>query len=182
MSAPRAPVLGWASFSPHRGPVPAAIDQASVKAFTTSGRAALYQVLKQLGLPPGSVVLVPSYHCPTMVAPVLCAGLRPRFFAIDPDGLPLTSGIDTLADPQPRAMIAAHYFGLPQSMADLRAWCDRHKVTLIEDCAHSFFGQAGERPVGHWGDFATASVSKFFPVPEAGVIVAQRRQLRPLKL
>jgi hypothetical protein len=65
-------------------------------------------------------------------------------------------------------------FGLPRSLAAVRAWCDEHRVALIEDCAHSFFGQAGARAVGHWGDVATASLSKFFPVPEGGLLAAQR--------
>ena len=51
-------------------------------AFTTSGRSAIYQTLLQLQLPPNSAVLVPTYHCPTMVAPVLLADLQPIYFGV----------------------------------------------------------------------------------------------------
>ena len=37
--------------------------------------------------------------------------------------------------------------------AEVRAWCDAQSIALIEDCAHSFFGTAGNRPVGAWGDY-----------------------------
>src|SRR5690606_20512899 len=33
-----------------------------------------------------------------------------------------------------------------------------------------------------WGDFATASLSKFFPVPEAGVLASSSRSIAPLDL
>lgn len=179
---PRAPVFGWSNFERTARHALPSVDTLAHRAFTTSGRAALYHALLLLELPPGSDVLVPTYHCPTIVAPVLCAGMRPRFFGINGSGVPDLASIELNDEAMPRALIAAHYFGLPQSMAPLRRWCDEHAIALIEDCAHSYFGQAGERRIGAWGDFATASVSKFFPVPEAGVLASASRALAPLAL
>ncbi len=158
------------------------VDDVRHKVFTTSGRAALYQALCQLHLPAGSPILVPTYHCPTMVAPIVQAGLSPVFFGIRADGLPNLDAVDARTAREARGIIVAHYFGLGRSLGEVRQWCDRHEVALIEDCAHCFFGEAGERPVGHWGDFATASVSKFFPVPEAGVLASSSRSIAPLDL
>ena len=172
---PRGPVLDWSSFRSAEAPGVHSVEKIAHRLFTTSGRAAIYQALLQLKLPAHSQVLVPTYHCPTMVAPVLLAGLTPTYFAIGEDGLPLldTVAADTAAGA--KAMIVAHYFGLPRSLATVRRWCDTHGIALIEDCAHSYFGEAGERPVGGWGDFATASLSKFFPVPEAGLLASSER-------
>lgn len=179
---PKGPVLGWRSFRPGGGaPVPSVSDLPN-RAYTTSGRAALLAALAQLGLPAGSTVLVPTYHCPTMVAPVLVAGMVPAFFPTGADGLPLLQGVEPTAAASARAMIVAQYFGLPQSLAAVREWCDQRGIVLIEDCAHSYFGQAGDRQIGAWGDFATASLSKFFPVAEAGVLASAHRELRPLGL
>ncbi len=179
---PRAPVLDWSSFKNFTPLHSTCIDDARSKVFTTSGRAALYQALLQLRLPPGSPILVPTYHCPTMVAPIVRAGLTPVFFGIRADGLPDLEAVAPQIAREARGIIVAHYFGLGRSLADVRQWCDRHGVALIEDCAHCFFGEAGERPVGHWGDFATASLSKFFPVPEAGVLASSSRSIAPLDL
>ena len=179
---PRAPVLDWSSF----GRTPAdgldCIEKTRHVVVTTSGRAAIYQALLQLALPEGSTVLVPTYHCPTVVAPVVCAGLRPEFFGLLENGLPDLAGIDSSTSGRARAMIVAHYFGLPRSLQATRRWCDERGIALIEDCAHCFFGQAGERPVGHWGDFATASLSKFFPLPEGGLLVSAHRPISALSL
>ena len=179
---PRAPVLDWANFKRTGAPHIACIEDAPHTVITTSGRAALYHALLQLRLPARATVLVPTYHCPTMVAPVICAGLRPAFFGLQADGLPDLDTLDTAVAQEAGAIIVAHYFGLPHSLIAIRAWCDLHHVALIEDCAHSFFGHAGDRPVGHWGDYAVASLSKFFPVPEAGLLASATRPIPQLSL
>lgn len=174
---PRAPVLDWGSFVPVTTIDPPCVGDLPHGVMTTSGRAALFEALLQLNLPAGTAVLVPTYHCPTMVAPVLLAGLRVEFYPLRSDGLPDLNTISASVFAGAGAIIVAHFFGIAQSLAEVRAWCDRLGVVLIEDCAHCFFGSAGDRPVGCWGDFATASLSKFFPVPEAGVLVSANRQI-----
>ena len=152
------------------------------QAYTSSGRAALLAALGQMDLSPGSRVLVPTYHCPTMVAPVVQAGLVPVFYPIGPDGLPKLEDIAPVDLKNTGAMIVAHLFGLPRSLQGVQDWCRARHILLIEDCAHSYFGWAGDRPVGHWGDYAIGSLSKFFPVPEAGLLVSANRPLRPIGL
>ncbi|WP_201496810.1 DegT/DnrJ/EryC1/StrS family aminotransferase [Rubrivivax sp. A210] len=179
---PKVPVFDWNYLRPCRAEPVANLSQLPAFAHTTSGRAALFAALRQLDLPPGAGVLVPTYHCPTMVAPVLEAGLRPVFYPLGADGQPLLDAIEGAAGAAPGAMIVAHYFGLPRSWSTLARWCRDRGIVLIEDCAHCYFGMAGERPVGHWGDFATASISKFLPVPECGLLGSAHRPLRPLGL
>lgn len=172
--APKGPVLGWSSLRRENAPGIPSIEELRYTAFTTSGRSAIHQALLLMRLPANSLVLVPTYHCPTMVAPVLLAGHQPAYFGIRSDGLPDIAHIGTALAEQARAMIVSHYFGLAQSLHEVRTWCDAHGIALIEDCAHCYFGQAGERPIGGWGDYSTASLSKFFPVPEAGLLGSSR--------
>lgn len=179
---PKGPVLGWSSFRRVDAPGIPSIEDLPYTAFTTSGRSAIYQALLQMQLPAGSLVLVPSYHCPTMVAPVLLAGHRPAYFAIRPDGLPHLEGIPESLAGTARAMLVSHYFGIAQSLQGVRAWCDARGIALVEDCAHCYFGQAGDRPIGAWGDYSTASLSKFFPVPECGVLASASHPIQRLQL
>lgn len=172
---PRAPVFDWSDLRVVDAPGIRSIEGLPNRMFTTSGRAAIYHALLQLRLPAETPVLVPTYHCPTMVAPIILAGLKPLFFGMRPNGLPDLQKIDARSGA--KAMIVPHYFGLAQSFAEIRAWCDRHGVALIEDCAHCYFGEAGERPAGAWGDYATASLSKFLPVPEAGLLASAHHTL-----
>jgi perosamine synthetase len=145
--------------------------------FTTSGRAAIRLALSELRVSAGDRVLVPSYHCPTMVSPIVAAGATPIFFPIDDEGVPLVAEIDCIDLKRVKAMLAVHYFGIPRPLSATRDFCDRRGIALIEDCAHSFFGVADGRPVGTWGDLAIASLPKFFPVPEGGLLASSRRPL-----
>jgi dTDP-4-amino-4,6-dideoxygalactose transaminase len=178
---PKSPVLGWDSFWPMGGsPLPSVGDLPN-RMLTSSGRAALHAALLQMRLPTGSGVLVPCYHCPTMVAPIVEAGLTPVYYPLNAHGLPDLDRIE-LPNAAPRAMFVAHFFGLARSLAAVREWCDQRNTLLVEDCAHSLFGRAGERPIGTWGDYATASLTKFLPVTEAGLLASATRRLQPVAL
>jgi dTDP-4-amino-4,6-dideoxygalactose transaminase len=178
---PKAPVLGWDSFWPVGDSTLPSVGDLPNRLLTSSGRAALHAALLQMQLPPGSGVLVPCYHCPTMVAPIVEAGLAPVYYPLNPVGLPDLDRIE-LPKAAPRAMFVAHFFGLARSLAAVREWCDQRKILLVEDCAHSLFGRAGERPIGAWGDYATASLTKFLPVTEAGLLASATRRLQPVAL
>ena len=158
------------------------VENLKHKVLTTSGRAAIYQALLQLNLPPYSSVLIPTYHCPTMVAPVLLANLNVVYFGLLPTGLPNLDAIEESTAKKCKAILVPHYFGLAKSLKEVRQWCDKRGIALIEDCAHCYFGQAGERAVGEWGDYATASLSKFFPVPEAGLLISAQHLIKPVSL
>ncbi|NCT84952.1 MAG: DegT/DnrJ/EryC1/StrS aminotransferase family protein [Comamonadaceae bacterium] len=178
---PTRPTFGWDNLSGLRPAGLPAVDDLPHQRLLTSGRAALFAAMKALGVQAGDGVLAPSYHCPTLVAPLRAAGARVQFYPLGPDGLPRLEAIRPA--PGTKALVVAQLFGLPRSLAAQRAWCDAHGIALVEDCAHSFFGQAGERPVGQWGDLATASLSKFFPVAEGGLLASARplpaQALRP---
>ncbi len=179
---PRLPVLGWSSFSgASAAPVPGVLDVRH-RRYTTSGRAAIGLALRVFGVRPGEKVLVPTYHCPTMVTPVVHAGAQPMFYPITAAGAPDLGWLERADVSGVRVLLAAHYFGLPQPMSAVAAYCTARGFALIEDCAHAFYGSIENRPVGSWGDLAVASLTKFFPVPEGGLLVSATRSLDGLDL
>ncbi len=178
---PSLPVFDWSALA-STGEAPAGVLDHPRRTFTTSGRAALYHALRGLGIGPGDEVLVPTYHCPTMVSPVVALGARPRFYPLDAQGVADPGRLDTLPLNDVKALIAAHFFGLPRPMRALRDWCDRRGIALVEDCAHALFGLSDGRPVGGWGDYAIASLPKFLPVPEGGCLVAAAGRPLPADL
>lgn len=176
---PRLPVMGWGSLTGPRAPgVPCLLDNTS-KIFTTSGRASLLLAMEYLHIVPGDTVLLPTYHCPTMVAPVVALGATPVFYPIGNDGAPRLDWLQAHVASNARALFVVHFFGLPQPLKAIRAWCDARSVALVEDCAHAMFGRSGERPVGQWGDLAIGSLPKFFPVPEGGCLIVNEGTCSP---
>ena len=179
LQVPKLPALGWATFlGAKHSSVPCVLDARPLK-YTTSGRAAIALALRELGIGAGDSVLVPTYHCPTMVAPVVATGATPVFFPVDGTGGPHLDSLVRCDRTKLRAMIAAHYFGVPQPMAKLRSFCDERGISLIEDCAHALFGVSDDRPVGQWGDFAVASLTKFLPVMDGGCLISKRPLASP---
>ena len=179
---PRLPVLGWSAFSGERdAPVPGVLN-ARYRRHTISGRAAIALALQVVGARPGEKVLVPTYHCTTMIAPVVQADLQPVFYPVTARGGANLDWLQRADMAGVRVMLATHYFGLPQPMRAIREICDARGIALIEDCAHAFFGSSDGRPVGSWGNVAIASLTKFFPVPEGGLIASMTSQLDELEL
>jgi perosamine synthetase len=150
--------------------------------FVTSGRAAIFWALQRLGISSGDSVLVPTYHCPTLVAPLVALGARPAFYPLQYPGTPNADWLAQVDSNGVRAIIIVQLFGLPQCLASLRAWCDERGIPMIEDCAHSLFGKAGDRRSGEWGDYATFSLTKFLPVGELGFVASTRHGLPKLRL
>lgn len=176
---PGLPVLDW-HYLRRAEPEPsvAAVFDAPHRLWTTSGRAAIAIALMSAGLRPGDVVLLPTYHCPTMVSPARHLGLEVEYFPLSDGGAPDLGFIaHRIEAGRVRAVLVAHYFGFPQRMRALRELCDEKGLILIEDCAHAMFGMADGRPIGTWGDYATASLTKFLPVTWGGCLVSHRHAI-----
>jgi perosamine synthetase len=179
-SVPKLPVLSWPGISLVRESThPCLLDLPEVR-FTTSGRAAIWHALKLAGLKPGDRVLMPSYHCMSMIAPVVLLGGEVEFYPILADGGADMDVLRSATRKPVRAILAAHFFGLPRAMRAIRQLCDDHGIAFIEDCAHALWGQHDGYPVGSLGDYAIGSMTKFFPVPEGGCVASSKHSLDAL--
>jgi dTDP-4-amino-4,6-dideoxygalactose transaminase len=180
---PRLPVLGWNSIALRaRRPGLAAVSDARDFKFVSSGRAAIFLALEALGVRRGDRILVPTYHCPTMIAPVVLLGATPVFYPIEPTAAPNLDWLHAADMSGIKALLAAHFFGLPQPLAEVRRFCAERGIALIEDCAHAFFGASRGTPVGSFGDLAIASLPKFFAVVEGGCLIGSADALKRVRI
>ena len=168
---PRLPVFDWKTFSGSRLSATPCLLAHAKTLFTSSGRASILLALEMLEVGPGDKVLVPTYHCLTMISPIVARGAKPVFYPLDDDGAPKLEWLRQVDCQGIQAILVAHFFGLPQPLAAVRQWCNQRGVRLIEDCAHALFGTSDDRAIGAWGDLAIASLTKFLPVPEGGCLV-----------
>jgi dTDP-4-amino-4,6-dideoxygalactose transaminase len=178
---PVTPVLSLAAFRPGGQRIRSVLDAKQTR-LVTSGRVAIALALRQMKVGPGDTVLVPSYHCASMIEPVVWAGARPLFYRINSDTSVNLDDVAAKLDGSCKVLMATNYFGFPQDLAALRAFCDAHRIKLLEDCAHCFLGEYQGRPVGSWGDYAIASTMKFFPIYEGGALVSARHSLDGVEL
>lgn len=148
----------------------------------TSGRAAIALALEHCGVTVGDQVLVPAFHCESMISPVEWRRANPVYYCIQQNTKIDIEDIERKITDRTKAIIVTHYFGFIQDMASVAALCEQAGIVLIEDCAHAFFGHRDGRHVGTWGDYAIASSMKFFPVYDGGVLSSSKRTLNETKL
>ena len=174
---PMAPVLtGRELIGAQSAPAPSILDVENLLP-VTSGRVALARALRDAGIGQGDAVLVPSFHCESMVAPVRWLGATPLFYRVNADASTDLSHVSQLRDRYCRAILVTHYFGFPQNLGPILDLCRETGMLLIEDCAHAFFSTWDEKPLGSFGDYSIASAMKFFPVLDGGLLASSSRPL-----
>ncbi len=140
------------------------------------GRYALRDALLALDIGPHAGVLAPAYHCRTMLDPALMLGAPIRLYEVNADLSPSMPSLErcvTLDEPGwPRALLLPHYFGMPQELRPVAAFCGRHGLELIEDCSHNLFVGEENETVGRTGTMAIGSPYKFFAAPDGGLLWA----------
>jgi perosamine synthetase len=135
------------------------------------GRQAIYFALKGLSVQPGEAVLVPSFICDSVTAPIRAAGVRVVFYRVRRDLSLDWSDIEKRIESGTRALLAVHYFGFPTAMRQCREFCDQSGLFLIEDCAHLLEGKSGGEPLGTMGDAAIFSWRKSLPLEDGGELL-----------
>lgn len=139
------------------------------------GRYALAEALKRTGVSEGSAVLMPSYHCRSLVEPALYLKSHVIFYELDsmlrPDIKKLLLLIAE-SSVQIKALVLPHYFGFPQEVETISDICKKEDIDLIEDCAHAFYGVYNGKQLGSFGRFSVASPRKFFPIEDGGILTS----------
>lgn len=105
--------------------------------------------------PQKSVVVVPSYCCPSVPRTVRELGLSLRAAPVSPD---LNLNLDALQPLLTRdvlAVVAPHMYALPLDMARLRTATEAAQVFLIDDAAHAL-----SPPLGIQGDAGLLSFNQ----------------------
>ncbi len=177
---PRA-ILSLDVFGREQSEWPSLLDVSHVK-LTVNARSALALALRHAKIGQGASVLVPAFHCPAMISPIVWLGAEPLFYPILNDTSVDVEVLSTHIRDNTRAIIAVHYFGFIQDLRQLRQLCDERNIILIEDCAHAFFGSANGSKVGCTGDYAIGSIMKFLPIYEGGCLVSEKHSLDDIKI
>lgn len=123
-----------------------------------NGSVALDVALTVLSIGKGDEVIVASR---TFVASASCVALRgaiPVFADVDPESGNITvESIRKVYTQKAKAVIAVHLAGWPCVLDELRSFCDKKGIYLIEDCAQAHGTKYRGKSVGSFGDVACFS-------------------------
>ena len=103
-----------------------------------SGSDALTLALKALDIGPGDEVITtpftyiaPAESIHQLGAKVVFADIDPRTFTLDP------ADVARRITPRTKALLPVHLFGQAAPLGDLLPLCERHELSLVEDCAQA---------------------------------------------
>ncbi len=125
-----------------------------------SGRSALFAILKCLNISRGDEVIVQAFSCVAVANCIIWNGAKPIFVDIDPD---LNISIESLKrniNPNTKAIIVQHTFGIPGDIISIKKIAQKYNITLIEDCAHSLGASVHNKKIGSFGDISFFSFGR----------------------
>ena len=114
---------------------------------------------------PGDEVITVACAFPTTVAPIMQYGAVPVFVDVTiPEYNLDVRRLEDAYSEKTKAVMLAHTLGNPFDLAAVKAFCDAHKLWLIEDNCDALGSEytigAETRRTGAWGDIGTSS---FYP-------------------
>ncbi|MBI3577725.1 aminotransferase class I/II-fold pyridoxal phosphate-dependent enzyme [Candidatus Gottesmanbacteria bacterium] len=121
-------------------------------AFFNSGRSALLAILQAFGIGPGDEVLVQAFTCVAVPNSVLWAGAKPVYVDIDDSYNMDPKDAEKKITKKTKALIVQHTFGIPAQVDRLLALAKKHKLMVIEDCAHALGATYKGKRLGTLGD------------------------------
>ena len=139
-----------------------------------TGTVAIQAALKAIGIRPGDEVIVPAYTWEGTVGPVLLVNAVPVFVDIDPNTYCLDSKlIEKAITPKTKAIMPVHLGMRFADMDDILRIAAKHKLKVIEDCAHAHGGKWKGKGAGSMGDMGAFSFqsSKLITSGEGGAVI-----------
>jgi dTDP-4-amino-4,6-dideoxygalactose transaminase len=141
-----------------------------------NGTVTMEVALRAAGIGWGDEVIVPGYTFQATASAPMAAGAIPVIVDIDPNNYCLDlQAVEKAITPKTRAIIPVH---LGASMADMdaiMALAEKHKLIVIEDCAHAHgakWNGQGAGTIGHFGSFSLQS-SKTLTTGEGGILLCK---------
>lgn len=145
------------------------------KLFVTSGREAMYQIIKSLSLSKDETILIPSYLDWAILDPFIRTSTKSRFYKIKENLEIDLEDIQQKIDDKTKAILLIHYFGFPQPLTDIKKV--KEKLLVIEDTTHSFLSLHENKPSGSFGDVSFASFRKMLPIPDSAMICYNNKNI-----
>lgn len=139
--------------------------------------------LGERAIKPGDEVITVAASFPTTINPMLQYGAIPVFLDINIPAYEMdVTYLEKAISPKTKAVMIAHTLGNTFDLAAVRAFCDKYKLWLIEDCCDALGARYNGKHVGAFGDIGTLS---FYPahhitMGEGGAVFTSNAKLKKI--
>jgi len=148
-----------------------------------TGTVAIQAALKAIGIRPGDEVIVPAYTWEGTVGPVLLVNAVPVFVDVDPETYCLDAKlIEKAITPKTKAILPVHLGMRFADMDEILRVAAKHKLKVVEDCAHAHGGMWKGKGAGSMGDMGAFSFqsSKLITSGEGGAVITNNLEYMEL--
>jgi dTDP-4-amino-4,6-dideoxygalactose transaminase len=146
----------------------------------SSGTSAIHSAMMAAGISPGDEVITSPVTDMGSIAPILFQGAIPVFADLHPHSYTISpDSVEANITPRTKAVLAVHLWGNACDMNALLDICNRHNLTLIEDCAQAFGCTYDGKPVGTIGRMGCFSFNEFKHIAcgDGGIIITDDEAL-----
>jgi len=146
----------------------------------TNGTTALECALKAAGIEAGDEVLVPALTFVASATAIALVNAIPVFVDVDPETFNISpDAMEAAITRRTRGAVVVHNGGYPCDMDRIMKIARKHKLMIIEDCAHAHGSEwKGWRvgAIGHLGTFSF-QMGKTLTSGEGGAVVTNDKKL-----
>jgi 8-amino-3,8-dideoxy-alpha-D-manno-octulosonate transaminase len=145
----------------------------------TSGTAAQYIAMKNMGIKPGDEVITQSFTFIATIEAILACGAKPvivdinETYNIDP------TEFENAITENTKMVIPVHMLGNPAQMKEINDIAKKNNLLVLEDACEALGAEYKGKKVGHLGDAAVFSLDfgKTITAGEGGMIVSEDESL-----
>ena len=118
-------------------------------------------LLKERQIKRGDEVITVACGFPTTIAPIVQYGAVPVFVDVEAGSANIkTDMLEQAYSAKTKAVMIAHTLGNPFNIKEVKAFCDKHGLWLVEDNCDALGSKYDGKFTGTWGDIGTSS---FYP-------------------
>ena len=146
----------------------------------SSGTSALTVALASAGIGAGDEVIMPTFTFVASFESIMMLGAVPVLVDID-DTLTLDpKAVEAAITPRTRCVMPVHMCGSMADLKALKAICDKHNLTLLEDACQAIGGTFEGKPLGSYGDLGCFSFDfvKTITCGEGGAVITNNDQYK----
>jgi len=145
-----------------------------------SGTAALHLAIQAFNFPKNKNILVNSLTFSASAMTIVSNNLVPNFVDCNKDDLGFNiKDAEKKINKNTVAIVLVYYGGHPANLDEILKFSTKHKIKLIEDCAHTQGGEYKGKKLGTFGDFGCFSFEekKGMTTGDGGILVSRNIKL-----
>lgn len=124
-----------------------------------NGTDALLLTLKALNIGSGDEVITTPFTFIATVGSIVTAGAKPVFVDVKKDYNIDETKIEKKITKKTKAIIVVYFTGYYKKIKELKAFCKKKGIIIVEDCAQSFGSLNQKEPNGKFGDLSCFSMN-----------------------